>query len=78
MITKDSKFHMTSSNTARVFTTTTCEKCGTSCQAPNTFGAHETRAKLLRLGLTEAPMPATELVFCEALEMCTCEDCYVE
>lgn len=62
----------------KIFSIEKCENCGCECEASNSVGSPDSKVHLLRLGLIYRELPFDELMYCEALEMATCGDCYVE
>ena len=52
-----------------------CETCGTLAQAANAINLHESRERLLSLGLVEIPAPLPEQYYSEKLEQCICDAC---
>lgn len=52
-----------------------CEVCGQPTQASNAVNLHETRERLLSLGMTERPTLPPEEWHVEELGHTACEDC---
>lgn len=52
-----------------------CETCNKKCQAANAVNLHETRDRLLSLGMVELPGALPEQWYDEESGQCKCDDC---
>jgi hypothetical protein len=72
-----SHFVMRGPRLARGFNVTTCERCGEQVEDVNAVTLHETRERLLNLGLMELEHELQELLLAEHLGgICVCSTCY--
>jgi len=78
MVGKMKYFEMITEKTAHWFDVDTCEECGCIVEAPNTVTACENRKTLLDFGCIERKKPVSDLMWCDALGIATCDNCYVE
>ena len=71
-------FAKNSDGTHSLFSVDTCENCNCEVEAPNSVNSPTEKYTLLACGLTERTKPTSDLMYCEALDMATCDSCYIE
>lgn len=57
------------------FSVEQCETCGADVQAPNAINLHESRERLLSLGMVELPTQLPEEWYDDESGQCKCDAC---